>query len=362
MVRWLAPVAVAGVIALIASGVFSADANPNLAPQTAGQLLASVAQADTPTFSGTVVEKASLGLPELPNLGGDSSTSSQGLLSLLSGSHTTRIWYGGPTKQRVALLDSLGEQDVFRNGRDLWQWDSNSRVATHTVLPAGAAAQRPVPLQTSSMTPAQAAQEALKMIDSTTTVTTDHTGSVAGRSAYTLVLTPKDSQSLVGSVRLSLDGATRVPLGVQVFARGSDRVAFDVSFTQVRFSTPGDEFFTFDPPPNATVKQGTLQALPELPNPTAGSGTGRVRKLGAGWTTIFRVDGVGDLTGTKAQAAAGSSQNALTFLSALPTVSGTWGSGRLFSSALVNALLTSDGRLFVGSVPPELLYQAAAQK
>jgi hypothetical protein len=116
--RWLVPVGAVGVVALLASGVLSATAKPNLAPQTAAQLLASMNSAPTGGFSGTIVEKASLGLPELPNIGG--SNASTGLIGLLTGSHTSRVWYGGETKQRFALLDTFGEQDIFRNGRELW--------------------------------------------------------------------------------------------------------------------------------------------------------------------------------------------------------------------------------------------------
>jgi hypothetical protein len=42
-------------------------------------------------------------------------------------------------------------------------------------------------------------------------------------------------------------------------------------------------------------------------------------------------------------------------------VRGSWGSGKLLRSALVSALLTDDGRLVVGAVPPELLYAAAGR-
>jgi hypothetical protein len=45
----------------------------------------------------------------------------------------------------------------------------------------------------------------------------------------------------------------------------------------------------------------------------------------------------------------------------LPRVSGSWGSGRLLTSTLVSALLTDDGRLLIGPVPPDLLYAAAGR-
>ncbi|HEY2043043.1 MAG TPA: hypothetical protein VGH11_10240 [Jatrophihabitans sp.] len=351
--RWLVPVGAAGVVAVIASGALSASANPNLQPQTAAQLLAAISNAEVAGFSGTVVEKASLGLPQLPNIGGQSPNT--GLLGMLTGSHTSRIWYGGQTKQRVAMLDSLGEQDVFRNGTQLWQWDSNSRTAVHTLLPADAG--KASPPATSTLTPDQAAKQALSMIDPSTKVSTDSTSVVAGRSAYTLVLTPRDTRSRVGSVRISVDGKTKIPLGVQLIARGKDKPALDVAFTRISFSVPSDNFFNFAPPPNATVKQGSGQST-QQPNANGldlakAGGT----PIGKGWTTVVKLTGVPSLSEIGKQ-----SKDAGALLDAFPEVKGSWGTGRLFSSALLSALFTSDGTVYVGAVDPDLLYQAAEHK
>jgi hypothetical protein len=46
------------------------------------------------------------------------------------------------------------------------------------------------------------------------------------------------------------------------------------------------------------------------------------------------------------------------FLNQLPRVSGDWGSGRLLAGTAFSAVLTDDGRLAVGAVRPEKLYQA----
>ncbi|MEV1145383.1 hypothetical protein AB0I76_17100, partial [Micromonospora sp. NPDC049799] len=46
-------------------------------------------------------------------------------------------------------------------------------------------------------------------------------------------------------------------------------------------------------------------------------------------------------------------------LGSLPAVRGDWGSGRLFSTKMVNVLLTDDGRVIAGAVTPERLYEVA---
>ena len=55
-------------------------------------------------------------------------------------------------------------------------------------------------------------------------------------------------------------------------------------------------------------------------------------------------------------------EQAKVLLESLPVVSGTWGKGRLLSTVLVNVVITDDGRVAVGSVVPEKLYEALAAK
>ncbi len=49
-------------------------------------------------------------------------------------------------------------------------------------------------------------------------------------------------------VRLALDGENYMPLRVQVYAKGSAEPAFQVGFTQVTFTPPAAENFSFTPP------------------------------------------------------------------------------------------------------------------
>ena len=75
--------------------------------------------------------------------------------------------------------------------------------------------------------------------------------------------------------------------------------------------------------------------------------------VGRGWTSILVAKlPKGDSPEQSAVAAA---------LESLPKVSGSWGSGRLLSSSLFSALLTDDGRVLVGAVAPEKLYEAAGK-
>ena len=76
--------------------------------------------------------------------------------------------------------------------------------------------------------------------------------------------------------------------------------------------------------------------------------------VGTGWTSVLVTDAP---TGKAGGATAGSGSLA-TALGALPKVSGAWGSGHLLQGTLFSALLTDNGKLVVGAVPPEKLYAA----
>src|SRR5437016_1725174 len=114
--RWAVPVAGVAVIAIAASGALSAAAKPPLPPKTAAALLVDVQHPNLNGFSGTIVQKSNLGLP-VPATGGN--IGGESLATLLTSSHTMRVWDAGRAKQRVAVLDPLGESDAVRNGREL---------------------------------------------------------------------------------------------------------------------------------------------------------------------------------------------------------------------------------------------------
>jgi outer membrane lipoprotein-sorting protein len=372
VLRWLAPLIAA--LLLGTAGVtiasLSASARDSLAPRTASQLLVDVQKARLDGLSGTVVQTADLGLPALPNIGGGSSSD---FSSLVSGSHTLRLWYAGPTKARLALLGDLGESDLVRNGSDVWLWSSSSNTAKHLTVPASADPASADPADETApgeapMTPQQAADLALKAITPTTIVTTDPTAVVAGRPAYQLVLEPKDTSSLVGTVKIAIDGASHVPTRVQVYARGGSAPAFEVGFTSFDPQTPSDSVFDFNPPPGATVSEGLgtpggTDGTDNTDGTAQGSTDGAPAEapmkptvVGEGWTSVLVATLPSDASaGGEPTTPLGSLDSVV---KNLPAVSGAWGSGHLLRGTLFSAVLTDDGRVAIGSVQPEVLYAA----
>ncbi len=369
--RWAVPagavVVVGGVLA--GSMISVASAAPSLPARTPAQLLASLAGKTAPAMTGTIVETSSLGLPSLP--GTDNPTS---LSSLLTGSHTIRIWYSDPTHFRVAVPQNMSESDLIRNGSSAWLWESTSNTVTHLAIPAGTAKVRHARNITHKasdappMTPQQAASEVLAKVGATTTVSSDTNVTVAGQAAYQLVLAPKSASSLVGQIRIAIDGANDVPLRVQVFAKDAKSPAAQVGFTSISFVEPAAANFAFTPPAGAKVQQQSL----------SGSGSGKpagarpadsAYTVGKGWLTVADLPQsvLSSVTGNKATGSAGSGLSGDTgpiisaLLKSATPVSGSWGSGRLVQTSLISMLITNNGRVLVGAVTPSVLYAAAGQ-
>ncbi|HSP53137.1 MAG TPA: DUF2092 domain-containing protein [Cryobacterium sp.] len=382
-VKWLPAIVVPVVIvAGVLAVPLQAGATVDLPDKTPEQVLLMVSDSTVTAYSGTVEKTAELGLPDidLSGMSGsmadsmaesapegmtESGTAATGALAsvmeLFSGSHTARIYVDasdadGPAKARVQIQDRMDERNVVSNGTDVWAYDSKTNTASRLAIPADARATAEAKLAemvasapADLSTPSQVAERFLSEIDPSTTVSVGTDGTVAGRTAYELVLTPKATQTLVESVSISVDSETGMPLQVTVRANGQDEPAFQVGFTAVDFRTPSADLFDFSPPSDATVEEIVPPVMPEQPADQAKPEIPAENLpvvMGTGWDAIVAVPA--------ASVPAELSANPLMSELATP-VEG----GQVFSTSLVNVFLADDGRIFAGSVPVELLQAAA---
>jgi outer membrane lipoprotein-sorting protein len=363
-VRWAVPAGVLVVTGAVMAGslISGAQAAPALPSRTPAQLLAAVAQDQGPALYGSVLETASLGLPSLPG----NASSPTSITSLLTGSHTIKVWYASPEHYRLALPASLSESDVVRDGSALWLWQSTTNSVTEVT---GLTGKKPASMPAApELTPQQAASQVLAAVGPTTTVSVDSNVVVAGQAAYQLVLAPKDARSLVGQIRIAVDGHNGVPLQVQVFARGAADPAISVGFTSVTFATPAPADTSFTPPAGAKItKESRGQELTPGSHPAE---TG-VTTIGSGWLAVLDLPssalnpnssgspGPGPVS---ANGTPGESATVLRDLLGSATVEhGAWGTGRLLRTSLISVLITDSGSTFVGAVQPSVLYAAATK-
>ncbi|MFJ3574639.1 LolA family protein [Streptomyces rubiginosohelvolus] len=389
--RYIVPVAVAGVAAATIGLVpaLASSGDPDLPKISAQELIEKIAASDEEQLSGTFKISTDLGLP-LDGLagslvpgggGGDKDAGAAApqdkLMELTSGTHTLRVAADGPERQKLSVLGDASEYSVIHNQGEVWAYDSKSDEVYHAEAPEGRdagkhAEKAPKGTEGAAATPKDFAEKALAAAGDTTSVTVDGTAQVAGRDAYQLLIKPKQSGSTIGSVRIAVDAENGVPLKFTLSAASGGKAVVDAGFTKVDFAKPAASTFAFTPPKGAKVteadeletgkdERGAAQkALPgQLAELDGLAGEGGFNVIGKGWTSIAEIKSPGG----KGLPEAGSDDmpaEAQGFLDALgDKVTGKFGSGTVFKTRLVNALLTDDGSVYVGAVTKDALVRAA---
>ncbi|MFP3988594.1 DUF2092 domain-containing protein [Streptomyces sp. E11-3] len=389
--RYVVPVAVAGVAAATIGLVpaLASSGDPDLPKITAEELIEKIAASDTEQLSGSVKISTDLGIPglggaassmlgEAGDHGGSSVAPEDKLMELASGTHTLRVAADGPDKQKLSVLDDASEYSVIHNGDDVWAYDSASNEAYHAKADGsehgekGKHGEKHKGLPDDApATPKEFAEQALKAVDDTTSVSVDGTAKVAGRDAYQLLIKPKETdgvKSTVGSIRIAVDADNGVPLKFTLTPSSGGKAAIDAGFTKVDFSAPAASTFDFKPAKGMKVTEADdlhqdARHAPKSP------GEGKefegmedlagLNVIGEGWSSIatFEMPGGQGLTVPEDSDVP---PEASKFLDALgDKVSGKFGSGTVFSTRLVNALVTDDGKVYVGAVDKASLVKAA---
>lgn len=368
-----------GSAGVVLPGLAGASSPPKLAAVSARSLLRHVADARVAHLSGTIVTQSALGLPASLSslLGSGAATGAQSSspgASLLSGSTTERVWVGGPGLLRVAVFGQGSEKDLVVGHRSAWLWDSTSQSALklqpspllasklHGAIRAGGRSARGGDLAGGrgavALSPSAAAAGVLAAVRPSTAVGVGPATWVAGRAAYQLTVRPRLASSLVSEAVVEVDARTWLPLGVKVFARGQSVPAFSVAYSRISFAAPDPSYFRFVPPPGAKVRHAVVPrsgsgptTLPPLAGPAPrGSAGHRPPTFGSGWGTVVELP---SSVGTGPQVKA--------LLASAPVVRGKWGSGRLVSSAVVDALVLPSGHVLVGAVSPSSLESVASR-
>ncbi|WP_327354154.1 LolA family protein [Streptomyces sp. NBC_01304] len=422
--RYLVPVAVAGVAAATIGLVpaLASSGDPDLPDITAQQLIEKIAASDAQQLSGNFKISTDLGLPSLGGLGGGSSFAPGGdegkgkgggaadpqskLLELASGDHNLRIAVDGPDKQKLSILDKASEYSVIHNGADVWAYDSASNTAFHAKDDQAGKGKDKGDHEGAGKAPAtpkELADEALKAVGDSTSVTVDGTARIAGRDAYQLLIKPKGAdaaKSTIGSIRISADADNGVPLKFQLNASSGGKAVIDAGFTKVDFGKPAASTFDFKPAKGMEVteadelaKQGPGGAdlpkdfpkdLPkdlqkELPKDLpkdlgkdfkdfdkdfgkgdlgkGADGLDGLNVIGEGWGSIATFDTGEGLPSADSGELPPEAGKLLDSFGG--KVNGKFGSGRVFSTKLINALITDDGKVYVGAVTKEALVDAA---
>lgn len=360
-VIWTSVVAVPLLAGAAIAVPMAASGAVDLPDKTPEELIAFAGASDVEALSGTIEQRSELGLPDLGALtgsmegSGDGASSAQldDLISLVTGSHTAKVYLDGD-RARLQVLDQLGERNVYVDGAadEVWYVDSESQSATKLVLPdeedlrdAYGDDVAPTEAGDSLPTPDEMLEQALARLDDGTEVTVGTDARVAGREVYELILSPRTDDTLVDDVRFAIDGETGVALAASVSARGATEPAFRIAFTQVDFSAPDASVFAFEPGADIAVteKDVPLPAKGEGDAPSTEDATAP-RVMGEGWSAVVELPALG----------LDAEQQAM-----LDSVTTAVDGGRVLQTSLVSVMITDDGRILVGAVPTQHLVDVA---
>lgn len=359
--KWTPAVASAALVAAVAAGgTVAAGAGTDLPDRTPEEVVELAARHRVEGFSGHLQARVDLGLPPLPVEGAGDARAQDGdavdarlaeVVSLLSGTHRARVFADGHDRFRLQVLDGPEETDVVRDGSDLWVYDSARHRAAHATVPRDGTGPGGRPVR-SLPTPERIADRVLAGAREHSDLTVEEGTAEAGRAAYTVTVDPRTEQTLVEAVRIDVDAATGMPLGVEVYAVGHEAPVLSLAYTRFTAETPDAGLFRFHPPAGAAVEELD-------PEPAAARGrTGADRAprtgdhpggevVGQGWDAVVVTD--------PEAVPAGLGGSAVLDRLATP-VEG----GRMLATPVLNVLFTDDGRVVTGAVPRQRLLDVAA--
>jgi outer membrane lipoprotein-sorting protein len=230
--------------------------------------------------------------------GGESGGAGSQLTSspLLTGG-SGRMWIAKDGRVRLELQAEQGDTQVLYDGHTISIYDAASNTLYRYEIPARTGDTSDAPTETATghheVPTIAKIEEAISRLNHVN-VSGATPADIAGRAAYTVRVSPKESGSLIGAGELSWDAANGVPLRAAIYPSTSSSPAIELAATAISYGPVDGSLFEFTPPANAKVEEVKLPA-PEgaKPNgPSAHSGDHpHVTTVGHGITSVAVVEG-----------------------------------------------------------------------
>jgi outer membrane lipoprotein-sorting protein len=409
--RWLPAIIVPAVIAAGAVAI-PMQANAVDLPDLTPQQLMLLMDGEVTGFSGTIIKTSDLGLPPLemssmmdeemiaemeekmpegfedfiPSLIEQNALTQA--VELIAGTHKIRI-YASEVGMRVQILDMMSQRDLIINQNEFWSYDARNATAItgsfdyevsesdKAEMQAELQAQLDdyaAQIQLDISNPEAVADYLMAQIGETTDVSVGKDHMLAGRTAYQLIAQPNADNSLIESVVISVDSETGMALDVKVYSIEQETPAFHVGFESISFETPDASMFSFTPPPGTTVE--TMEVPAEL---EAQLEAYKAEYEANGFTNEDNAAMRAELEARYADqpkpAMIGEGWESVIYLPAMPQdvpmdlmenelfgdlmiqVAG----GKVFSTPVLNVLITDAGAVYAGAVTIEFLLEVAAR-
>ncbi len=309
-------------------------------------------------WSGSVESVGGLDVPD--------SDSFANLADLLGQRNDLRVWWRSADEWRVDRIRSTGETDLYRSAGVTVSWVFESETAT--IAPVSTIRLPDV----SDLLPSTLARSVLDGArpDELSRLPSRR---VAGIDAPGLRLTPTGEPTSVGRVDVWADPVTGLPLTVELYAKSSGSPALTTTLTRVDETPPPRRATQFDPPEgirtdfdqsvdvaaaaNALAAFDLPDTLAGLPSRT-GTKVGAVGVYGRGPTTLFALplrSQVSRPLRQRLRASGGARNTPVGIVTPVGLI------GVLVTPGRLDPSHRGGGFLLAGTVPPEVLEQAADQ-
>lgn len=345
-------------VVLLCSAPALIKAVPVSAPsRTVAQLLDEVRGSDSVAFSGYAESRGTLNLPDVSTLG-------TSVINLLSDRSRMRVWQAGANHFRVDRLTTGAELDVYVSGPSSLTWDSDQR----SVLRQVSEPQLPLPGPPDVLPHALGRRLLQALPANGAGVRIVGHDRIAGRATTELRWEPHDPRSLIGDVRLWVDPTNGLPMRVELRPVGSDRIAFETSFLDLKLGLPAPELLRFDVAgtPRADVQDTLAPSEQDLRPPfqLPRSLAGLPQRSGSRPFIATYGTGAALVAVTALDNATADSIRAQIDTPGRPPLKASFGEGTLVAAPMLRALIFSSadrGYVLAGTVPLEVL-EAMAQE
>jgi outer membrane lipoprotein-sorting protein len=176
----------------------------------------------------------------------------QGSDPLLTGG-TGRLWWTGH-HLRLEVQGDNGDAQVVVNGRSFWAYDPAMRTVFEGTLPAASGHDNTgSSAQDHGLPGVTQIQSALTRIAAHVLLSSAIPTDVGGQPAYSVRISPRHDNGLLGSLELAWDAQHRAPLQISLFARGNSTPVLELSASNISFGPQPSSVFDISPPAGAKV-------------------------------------------------------------------------------------------------------------
>jgi len=159
-----------------------------------------------------------------------------------------RLWLTNNGRGRLELQSTAGDVQIVWNTKRVTVYDASSNTVYTRDLPKREASRS----DESKAAPSIAEiSDFLSKISDRANVTTAQPTNVAGRTAYSVSVSPQHDGGLLGSVHLAWDAAHGVPLRVAIYAQGASKPVLALEATDISYGPVPAANVDVSPPTDA---------------------------------------------------------------------------------------------------------------